>query len=322
MKFLENEPLSVHTTFHLGGKARYFCEVNSLNELKEALGFAKAKKLPYFILGGGSNVVADDGGYGGVVIKLKVESPPAGEAGYKVKGIYIEAEAGVSLATVVSESLKNGLVGIEWAWGIPGTIGGAVRGNAGAYGGEMKDSIQSVKVLRNGKVVVLENKDCGFGYRESVFKKNSDIILSVRLRLNKKNSDGSTSLTTQHDFINKVKEERAGKFSGGYSAGSFFKNIVLSEKKIKEFQKKFPDLSEQSIKNKVVPAAWLIDQCGLKGFCVGGICVSEKHAGVILNLGVGTSDQLYQLVGIVKMKVRDKFGVELEEEIVYLRNTI
>lgn len=293
MKILENEPLAKHTTFHLGGEARYFIEVENIEELEEALSLAKEKDLPYFILGGGSNVVANDEGYEGVVIRVMNNE-------LRIEGKYIEVGAGVSLAKVVSECERRGLTGLRWAWGIPGTIGGAIRGNAGAYGGEMKDSVVSISVVREGKIKKLKSKDCKFGYRESIFKKNKDIIWSVKLRLNNVGAGLSRpgQVAGTAPLWEKIKKERRDKFSGGYSAGSFFKNTTL--------------------KNKTSPAAWLIDRCDLKGFCIGDICVSDKHAGILLNRGKGTSDELRQLVSLIKQRVRDRFGIELQEEIEYL----
>ncbi|HRY59765.1 MAG TPA: UDP-N-acetylmuramate dehydrogenase [Patescibacteria group bacterium] len=308
MGIIENENIAKHTTFHIGGPARYFCEVKSIEELKEALEFAEENSLSYFILGGGSNVIASDEGYKGIIIKIF-------NFQFSIFKEYIECDAGVSLAKVVSESMKNGLIGMEWAWGIPGTVGGAVRGNAGAYGGEMKDGIEAVTVLRNGKIVKLKNKECGFGYRESIFKKDENIILGIKIKLEKGNTE---RLKSAKEKIDKIKNERGDKFKGGYNAGSFFKNVELKEREIKILKKKFSEIPDQFVTKKIVPAAWLIDQCDLKGFCVGDICVSEKHAGIILNKGKGTSDELSQLVGIIKMKVRDKFNINLEEEIQYL----
>ena len=309
MRIIQNEPLSKYTTFHLGGDAKYFYVAENIDELKEALKFAKEKNLPYFILGGGSNLIVDGRGYKGLVIKIS-------NFKFKISNkYYIEVDAGVNLAAVVKESLDSGLVGLEWAYGIPGTIGGAVYGNAGAYGGEMKDSIKSVKVFRDGKTVGLKNKDCKFGYRESIFKKNNDIILSAKIRL----KEGSEEeLKKSKEKIEKIKKERKEKFTNGFSAGSFFKNVLMNKKEISNLKNKFSDLPDQFVKNKMVPAAWLIDQCDLKGFCIGNVCVSEKHAGILINKGKGKNEELSQLVSLIKTKVRDRFGIQLMEEVCYL----
>jgi len=308
MQIKRNELLSKHTTFRLGGEAKYFCEVKKIDELKECLEFCKEKRTPHFILGGGSNVVAYDSGYDGMVIKLKIED-------YNLNGIYIEAGAGVSLSKIVDESLKNDLIGLEWAWGIPGTIGGAVRGNAGAYGGEMSDSVQSVMIFQEGQLVELENEDCKFKYRESVFKNSEDIIWVVKLKLRKGSED---ELQLAKEKIEKIKKERNDKFSNGFSAGSFFKNIIMDENDIKKFKERFPELPDQFVGYKKIPAAWLIEQCDLKGFCIGDVCVSEKHAGIVLNKRKGNSDELAQLVSLIKTRVRDKFNLEMIEEVEYL----
>lgn len=310
MKIIKNKPLSKYTTFHLGGNTRYFCVVEDIDDLKEVLKLAEEENVPYFILGGGSNVVVSDEGYDGLVIRIMNQE-------LRIMNEYIEVDAGSNLATVVNESLKNNLIGLEWAYGIPGTIGGAVRGNAGAYGGEIKDSIESIKVLRNGEIIELKNKDCNFGYRESIFKNNKDIILSVKIKL-RKSLDFARDQKTREEFLDKIKEERVDKFTGGFSAGSFFKNVLMNEKEIKEFKNKFSELPDQFIEHKKIPAAWFIDQCNLKGFCVGDICVSEKHAGILINKGKGKSGELFQLVSLIKTNVRDKFGIELIEEVCYL----
>jgi len=308
MKIEQNKDLSKYTTFRLGFRGRYFCEVVSTEELKECLEFCKKENLKYFILGGGSNVIADDEEYDGIVIRIKNEE-------LRIKNNIVECGAGVSLAKIVNESLKNNLLGLEWAWGIPGTVGGAVRGNAGAYNFDISESVNELTVFRRGKLVKIKNKDCKFKYRESIFKNNKDIIWSVKLKLKK---GSKKELEEAQNFVFKIKKERSKKFLGGGNAGSFFKNIYFTKKGISEFQKRFSYLPENFLKTKIIPAAWLIDQCDLKGFCIGDICVSERHAGIILNKGRGNSEELIQLVSLIKTKVRDKFGIELKEEIQYI----
>ena len=182
LEIKQNEPLSKHTTFAIGGPAKYFAIVKTKEEVLEAISFAEGKKLPFFILGGGSNILINDGGYDGLIIKIQIGGIKNGEE-------TITAGAGVLLSQLVNESANKGLSGLEWAVGIPGTIGGAVNGNAGAYGRSVSESAREIVVLAEEggewKEKKYSNKDCGFEYRKSKFKHlaNREIILEVVFKL-------------------------------------------------------------------------------------------------------------------------------------------
>lgn len=300
----EGENLAGYTSFKIGGPAKYFYAVNSVDELVKLVAQAEKLKVQYLILGGGSNLLINDSGYKGLVIKINFNKT-------KVKDHQLECDAGVFLSKAVGEALATGLTGLEWAIGIPGLIGGAVSGNAGAFGGEMSDSVSAVKILRNGKIKNLDKKKCGFGYRQSIFndEKNKDVILSVVLDL----KPGDKQLIKNK--MDEVVSQRKNVVEDQPNAGSVFKNIVLPESELIAFVNKYP---EAPIKKGVLPVAWLVEQCGLKGKKIGGAMVSESHAGRIVNTGKATAENVIMLISVIKQKVRDKFGIQLMEEIEYV----
>jgi len=325
IKLEENIKLSKYTTFRIGGPAKYFTEVNSEEELLEALEYAKENHLDFFILGGGSNLLVSDKGFDGLVIKMHNSS-------FLIHNSSLECGAGVPLSKVVRDSAENSLTGLEWAAGIPGTVGGAVRGNAGAFGGETKDVIDSVRVLEisNDEFLIsnqipnpksqITNKfqiknyklqDCKFKYRDSIFKQNKNlIILSAVIKLQTGNKEES-----QKKIQEIIKKRISVQPRGMPSAGSFFINPVVNNPKIiEEFEKE----SGKESKAGKVPAPWLIEKADLKGKKIGGAMVSEVHANYIVNAGNATAEDVIMLASIIKQQVRDKFGVELKEEVQYL----
>ena len=304
LKIKTNIPLKDYTTLKIGGRAKYFFEAKTKKELIEAIKFARQKKLPFFILGGGSNLLVSDKGFDGLVIKFQVSS-------FKFQDNKIFAEAGVELNDLVKLSAENNLTGLEWAAGIPGTVGGAIYGNAAAFEQSMKDIVKSVEVFdvsKNTGVGPLQIKDCRFGYKESVFKKNKNlIILSCVLGLKKGNKkDYNPPTTSSHSslcserapikkkikyFLNQKKKTQPLKF---LSAGCIFKNP------------------------KNISAGELIEKCGLKGKRIGRAMISEEHANFIVNLGKARSEDVLRLINLIKKKVKNKFGIELKEEIQFL----
>jgi len=257
MKLQKNVLLRNHTTFRIGGRARYFFGAKTKKELVGAINFAKKMKLPFFILGGGSNLLVSDKGYRGVVIKF-----------------------GRSLSLYVSK-------GLDWAAGIPGTIEGAVYGNAGAFGKSMENAVKTVEVFdtKNGKIRIFKNKDCRFGYRNSIFKKKKNlVILSVEIKLGKSNPKK----------IKEYLDYRKQHHPRLPSAGSIFKNVGE------------------------IPAAILIHQAGLTGKKIGQTQISEKHSNFIVNLGNAKAQDVKKLISFVKKSVKKKFMVVLKEEIQYL----
>lgn len=300
----KNIDLAPLTTLRVGGKADFLIEARSQKDLKEALEFARKNKLKIFILAGGSNVLINDEGWRGLVIKIKLDK-------ISFEGKKIICEAGANLARLVNFSLEQKLTGLEWAAGIPGTVGGAIRGNAGAFGGEMKDSVVKVNFIdlskEKAELEEMSGEDCQFGYRDSVFKRGGNlIIVSVELILSQGEEVKSRMMT--QDFIRK----RTANQPVGFSAGSFFKNPTVTDLEIIE---KFEHDQEKKIRGDRLPAGWFIQDLGLKGKKIGGAQVSEKHANFIINTGRAKAEDFIILSSFLKQKVRDSFGVQLEEEV-------
>ncbi len=309
-EILENELLANHCTFKIGGPARYFFVAESAEDVRRAVEAAKEIDLKIFIFGGGSNILFSDNGFDGLVIKIQ-------NTRYEIQDTIIVAEAGVPLSKTVEAAVKNGLSGLEWAVGIPGTVGGAVRGNAGAYGKAMDDVVEGVEVLwlKNQELGIRNygKEECKFGYRESVFKHNKDIILKVVLKLERGDKEKIK------EEMEKVLKIRSEKIPTDASAGSFFKNVEVTDevvKIIKEYTHE--DVPADFIAKGKIPAGWLIDQCDLRGKQIGGAKISEKHANFIVNTGGATASDIVALASLVKMKVRDEVGVQLEEEVEYV----
>ncbi len=283
----KNILLAPYTTFKIGGAAKYFCEARNREGIIQAIKRAKKEGLPFFILGNGSNILVSDKGFGGLVVKVKSKN-------FKVKSNLIYSEAGVLLSDLVGKSVQAGLVGLEWAAGIPGTVGGAIRGNAGALGGSMADLIKTVEVFdaANFTTQNFENKDCKFGYRDSIFKRNKNlIILSAELKLEKGDREKSEKLIKE--YLKKRKDSQPLEFP---SAGCIFKNPTGQS------------------------AGYLIEQCCLKGKKIGKAMISEKHANFIINAGGAKAEDIINLINICKEKVKEKFRVDLQEEIECLGN--
>lgn len=308
-----NVLLKEYTTFKIGGPAQYFFEAKSKQDIIEAVSWAKRKRLPFFILGGGSNLLVSDRGFNGLVIKIESVLRWADRPKLTQKQIQlVEIGAGVKLADLVKLSAKQGLTGFEWAGGIPeSTVGGAIRGNAAAFGNSMRDIVRSVEVFDVSDLTIknFQLNDCKFFYKESIFKKNKNlIILSCILELKK---GQKKEIEEKIKFIlNYRKENHPMSFP---SAGSVFKNVEASP----GLFKMFPELAQFNEKG-VIPAAYLIEKCGLKGKKIGDVAVSPKHANFIVNLGGGRAEDVLKLISLIKKEVRKKFGIELQEEITIL----
>ena len=311
MEIQKNVLLKNYTTFKIGGEAKFFCVVKNSDELKSATEWAKSENLKTFVLAGGSNVLISDKGFDGLVIRMKNDFLEKIEDGDEK--VILKCGSGTLLSELMKYCLKNGFEGLEWAAGIPGTVGGAVRGNAGAFGFSIRDCVRKVLAISNcdEKLEIREfnGKECGFDYRESFFKKNSRwIIDKIFLEFGK--GDFVEIDKKFKEFIGKRSEKQPplGKFP---SAGSIFKNPVVPQKIIKIFEKESGTIAT----NKRVPAGWLIDQCGLKGKSIGGAMVSDLQANFIVNTGNSSFEDVIILMSVIKEKVRNKFGVQLKEEI-------
>lgn len=308
LKLQKDVILAPYTTFKIGGPAKYFFEAKSQEELIRALNWAKSNKIDYFILGGGSNILVADKGFNGLVIKLQIES-------YKLEDQVIIAEAGINLGKLVQISAANGLTGLEWAIGIPGTLGGAICGNAGAMGSSISEIVENIKVLiDNEKIDSWNNQQCRFSYRDSIFKQNPDlIILAAELQLKKGN---------KREIQEKIKEYIARRKNqpSEPSAGCVFKNIEfnnLDAKLTKNLLTKYPEI-KNIIKDGKFSSGWLIEQCDLKGKIIGQAQVSSLHANFIVNLGQAKAEEVMILISLIKQRVRNKFGIQLQEEIEYV----
>lgn len=306
----ENISLAKYTVYKIGGPARFFAETKKSEDIIEAIAFAKNKGIPFVIIGAGSNMLVADKGFAGIAIRV-------GGGEVRSEGEKLFADAGVMTARAVVAAAKAGLSGFEWGIGIPGSIGGSLRGNAGCFGGEMKDVAESVEIFDAGKLVRvrLYADECSFSYRHSIFKKHPDwIILSAVLSLKK----GDPKLIQQK--IREITEARALRQDiGTKSCGCIFKNVLWERKDIQknELIARFPWLADFCDAENI-PASFLIDRAELKGKRVGRVYVSPKHANYFVNEGGATAEEVVMLVSLVKDTVRRKFGISLEEEIQYV----
>ena len=281
-----DEPMNMHTSFKIGGNADIFIKVSNIEELKLILKFIKENNIKLTIIGNGSNILVKDNGIRGIVLKLNFKDISIEKT--NDKKVKVCAGAGVSLGMLAQKLLKECVSGFEFASGIPGTIGGAVRMNAGAYGGEFKDIVISTKCIdEDGNIIILNNEDQEFSYRHSVFMNKKLIILESELLLNLENDSNEIAKK-----MNENLESRKSKQPINMpNAGSTFKR------------------GEDYITAK------LIDECGLKGFSIGGAQVSNIHAGFVVNKGNATADDVLKLVEYVKKNVYEKFNKEIKLEI-------
>jgi len=285
----KNEPLANHCTYRIGGPARVLFLAADEREIIAGIEIAKEKNFKMMILGGGSNVLFSDCGFDGLVLKLANNFIKIAEE--KENRAVVLAGAGAPLAALVKFALDNSLAGMEWAAGIPGTAGGAIRGNAGAFGREIGAAVLRVRALEiSGKSIVpaiVGKEDCAFGYRESVFKRNKNLVITAaKFVLEKGNAN---------EIADKIKEcaekKRISQPLDFPSAGSVFKNP------------------------EGFFAAKIIEDCGLKGRSAGGAQISEKHANFIVNRGNARADDVLALIAQIKAAAKEKFAVDLKEEI-------
>ena len=276
-----NEPMSKHTTFRIGGNADIFVTPQSTEDIENVIKIAEETNTPYYIIGNGSNLLVKDNGISGIVIQIYKKY-----SDITIEGNEITVQSGALLSTVAKKAMENSLTGFEFASGIPGTIGGAVCMNAGAYGGEIKDVLISCKVLKNGKIVELNNEQAGFEYRNSRIMAEKMIVLEAVLKLEKGDKEEISSK------MKELKSQRNTKQPVEFpSAGSTFK------------------------RPEGYFAAKLIDDSGLRGFSVGKAQVSPKHCGFVVNNGGATAQEVLELIDKVTEIVYDKFGVRLEPEV-------
>ena len=296
-------PLSRYTRFGIGGPADLYAETGSVEAFIAALNVARASGVPTMVIGGGTNLIVSDGGYRGIVLRYTGERLLASNG-------RVSADAGASLQDLVDFAIERGLAGLETLSGIPGSVGAAIYGNAGAYGHSISERVLKVRFFDGAALRIFENEECRFHYRESIFKQRKDwMILSVELRLD---PAGAAALRSAADEILKVRNE---KFPVTMKcAGSIFKNLLLLELP--------PGVAAQvpaaAVREGKVPAAWFLDQVGAKGMARGEIHVATYHANLIYNAGAGTAADLCTLIAELKARVRERFGIDLEEEVQYV----
>lgn len=282
---LTEEPMKKHTTFRLGGPADYFLCPSDAGQVAGILHICREEGLPWFVLGNGSNLLVSDAGYRGVVIQIYKNMNQVWIDGEK-----ITAQAGALLSAVSKKAMEAGLSGIEFASGIPGTLGGAAVMNAGAYGGEMKDVLETVKILTpEGEVRTLLAEELELGYRTSIIKEKGYLVLEAVLKLSQGDQEAIRAR------MEELKVQRVSKQPLEYpSAGSTFK------------------------RPEGYFAGKLIQDSGLRGYRVGGAQVSEKHCGFVINTGEASAADVACLIRDVQKQVYEKFGVKLETEVKYL----
>ena len=311
MQFIDNYPLKNITTLQIGGPAKKFVEVKTQEELIEAITFSKQNNLEYLIIGGGSNLLVADEGVNKLIIKNEITGITT--SGSHLEGARLNVKSGTVLQDLVDYSIQHGLPGLQKLTGIPGTVGGAVFGNAGAYGQTISDNIISVVILNPFQdLQTLPKKECNFNYRDSIFKQTKNPILEILLRLDTKNAIVQNVVSLLQKEADEVLEKRLIKYPKGIKCpGSFFKNIVASTLP-KEILEKIPQ--EKIIYGKL-PAGSLLEEVGAKGDSLEGIYIADYHANLFINSGSGSAKTFYDLAKKYADKVYGKFGIKLEPEV-------
>lgn len=282
---LSDEPMCKHTTFRVGGPAQCLVRISNPEQLRRLMPYLREVEIPYFILGNGSNLLVSDKGYEGVILQL------GGNLNrIVVEGKRVRAGAGALMSQIARAALEHGLAGFEFASGIPGTVGGGAVMNAGAYGGEMKHVVTNVTVMNEaGEILELSNEGMEFGYRRSIIKNRPFVVLEVELELQEGNPEEIRA--KMEDLAGRRREKQPLEFP---SAGSTFK------------------------RPEGYFAGKLIMDAGLRGYSIGGARVSDKHCGFVINTGNATAADVAEVIQEVQERVKDKFGVTLEKEVIFL----
>ncbi len=300
---LRDTPLAAHTRFRIGGPAAVLCGAPDTGAFIESLRTVETFALPRVVIGGGTNLVVSDCGFDGVVLRY---------TGSRIAryGAVLRVESGAILQEVVDHSIGMGLKGLETLTGIPGYLGGAVYGNAGAYGHSIQELVESVRVTDGKNVHALSNEECKFRYRESILKRRKDwVILSTDLRFHE--GDAETLARTAAE----IRTIRDAKYPPIMRcAGSIFKNVFLADLPV-DVQQQVP---ATLVREGKIPSAWFLEQVGAKGMRRGDIQVAIYHANLLYNDGAGVAADLVAIIQDLKQRVRDRFGFELEEEVQYI----
>jgi len=303
LHFYVNASLASHTRFEIGGPAKVLLDAADENALIETLAAVKEHRWPLAVIGGGTNLVVSDSGFPGAVLRYTAR-------GIEFDAAAVHVDAGVVLQDLVDASIDRGLRGLETMTGIPGWAGGAVYGNAGAYGHSIHERIESVRYYDGEQVREISNAECEFQYRESIFKRNKDwIILSATLQLEPADAKG---LRSTADGIRKIRDEKYP--PAMRCAGSIFKNLLLAD--LPESVR--AQVPASVIREGKVPSAHFLEQVGAKGMSIGPIHVAGYHANLIYNRGGGTARELREMICLLKSRVHEKFGFELQEEVQYI----
>ena len=304
----ENEPLKNHTTFQIGGPAKFYIEVGNPEDLISVLKILKEEKVEYLMLGGGSNLLVSDNGYNGAVIKIKPRE-------LQINGTEVIVDSGYALAGLLMKTLETGLTGMEFAAGVPGTVGGAIKGNAGTFGESMDKVVKAIDFINDNLVMqAITKEDCKFIYRHSIFKEHDAwLVVSAKLELEKGDIEASRKLVDK-----RIADRKENQPYGYPSAGCAFKNVIYSEEiaaKLREIGWDVPDKFKEFGK---IPTSWIIEHLDLKGKTIGKAQISVRHANYIINLGGAKAEEVIQLISLVKQQVRDKADIQLQEEVRYL----
>jgi UDP-N-acetylmuramate dehydrogenase len=307
----ENVPLAPLTTFKIGGNARYFIDASNVEDVRDAIKWAKEKSTRFVVLAGGSNVLIADEGFDGLIIRMagtSFEFTKDGPSSGDERRTVLRTDAGANLLSLIHVASKRGFGGWEKLAGIPGSIGGAVRGNAGAFGSEIKDFVVTVDALNveTGETRKFSNAECDFSYRHSFFKDHSEwIIFSAVIDLVSVDPTESAKLANET-----IAEREKRHLQNVQAAGSFFMNPVTPQNVIAMFER------EKGVKSREgrVPAGWLIEKAGMKGASVGGAKASEQHPNYLVNTGNATANDVRELAEKIKEAVKSTFSITLQEE--------
>lgn len=299
----EDAPLCEYTRFGLGGPARLLADAPTEEALQAALEWVRGENQPYVLIGGGSNLVVSDRGFPGVVLRYTANA-------LAIDGVRVRVSAGTVLQDLVDATIAAGLDGLHTMTGIPGWVGGAIYGNAGAYGHSIHEFVESVRYLDPSGIHEIGNAACQFGYRESVFKRAKDrVVLDATLRL--RSGDPAALRSTAEDIL-KIRNQKYP--PAMRCAGSIFKNLILAELP----QRVRAQVPAHLVREGKVPSAYFLERAGAKGLTRGGIRVADYHANLIYNFRHGRASEVREIVELLKERVAERFGLRLEEEVQYL----
>lgn len=306
----EDVALEDYSTFKIGGPARYFFVAKNADAMCAALDAAKAAKLAVFVLGGGSNVLISDQGFDGLVMYDK-------NTGFQSSGSSVHCGSGLSTMDLLTKAAAQGLGGMEFMAGIPGNVGSAIRGNAGAWGRAFGELLTDIELYRDGKREHVKPDALGFAYRYSILRGNPDLVLGATVQLAQRNR---AEIDAE---VAKIIADRKARLPDEPSIGSIFKNIELGAiPRDRTRLLKALDVTEEEFRAKAkykLPIGFLTEHLDLRGTRVGGAMLSQKHGNVIINPdGKATADNVVQLIALIKTRIRDQLGIQLQEEIQYV----